>query len=257
MHKSHLEYYEDKINNPAINKLVSYISSTLNNEIGVKYDVSIQHDHVIFGTDQTPKNAGVVFFLETSLDKGVALEIIQKARPLAIHIVQKMLPDGDLFQEQQAIPWLDQKTLEVLENRQELFLTKWGGSKIADGFSLLDTPESDPLLCVNNEFIKPEKQATTSTPTDGAGLADGYSYSRNEIYILLVQENSTNTGGIRKFKVAHPDLLATISEAAFKRLPVRFTATKTTDTRSQKSSYTLKTLEIDSTLLDTEGFELI
>ncbi|KAE8436996.1 MULTISPECIES: hypothetical protein [Halomonadaceae] len=257
VYDEYMEYDEDKINDPAIKKLASYISSTINNEIGTEYDTSIQHDYVIFTKEHTPKNAGIVFYLEATLDKKIALEIIQKARSLAIYIVQKMLPDGDLFQEQQAVSWIGRETAQKLEERQELFLTKWSSSKIADGFSLLDTPESDPLLCVNNEFIKPEKQTSTSTTTDGAGLADGYSYSRNEIYILLIQENSTKTGGIRKFKVAHPDLLSTISEAAFKRLPVRFTARKTTETKSQKSSYTLKTLEIDRTLLDTEGFKLI
>lgn len=256
VHENHLEYYEDKISNPAINKLVSYVSSTINNEIGTTYGVSILHDHVIFGTDHTPKNAGVVFFLEASLDKKTTLEIIQKSRSLAIHIVQKMLPDGDLFQEQQAVPWLDPEKAEALDERQELFLTKWGNTKIPDGFSLIDAPENTPLLCVDSEFMTPEKRATTSSSIDGAGLADGFSNSRNEAYILTVRECLQKTGDVRKFKVAHPDLLTIISEAAFKNMPVRFTATKTTDNTSQKSTYTLDTLEIDDNLLDTEGFEL-
>ena len=72
----------------------------------------------------------------------------------------------------------------------------------------------------------------------------------------MIQESLQKTGDVRKFKVAHPDLLKIISEAAFKKLPVRFTATKTTDTISQKSTYTLVTLQIDSTLIDSEGFKL-
>ena len=104
--------------------------------------------------------------------------------------------------------------------------------------------------------MTPEKRTTTSSSIDGAGLADGYSNSRNEAYILTIQESLQKTGDVRKFKVAHPDLLTIISEAAFKNMPVRFTATKTTDNTSQKSTYTLDTLMIDDKLLDTEGFEL-
>lgn len=256
VHENYFEYDEVKISNPAIKKIVSYVASTINKEIEDAYGVIIDYEYVIFGPGHTPEKAGVVFFLESSLDKEITLEIIQKARSLAIHIVQKLLPGGDLFQEQHPASWLSQQKMEALDERQELFLTKWGNSKIPDGFSLLDAPEDEPLLCVDSEFITPEKRPTTSSPIDGAGLADGFSNSRNEVYILTIQESLQKTGDIRKFKVAHPDLLKIISEAAFKRLPVRFTATKTTDTTSLKSSYTLDTLQIDSTLIDIEEFKL-
>lgn len=256
VHENYFEYDEVKISNPAIKKIVSYVASTINNEIEATYGVIIDYEYVIFGTGHTPEKAGVVFFLASSQDSEKTLEIVHKARSLAIHIVQKLLPAGDLFQAQQPVTWLDKQKIEALDERQELFLTKWGNSKIPDGFSLLDTPESEPLLCVDSEFITPEKRATTSSPINGAGLADGFSYSRNEIYILTIQESLQKTGDIRKFKAAHPDLLKTISQASFENLPVRFTATKTTDTTSQKSTYTIDSLVIDKALLDNEGFEL-
>jgi len=256
VHENYLAYDEVKISNPAIKKIVSYVASTINNEIEDTYGVVIDYEYVIFGTGQTPEKAGVVFFLAPSQDNETTLEIVHKARSLAIYVVQKLLPAGDLFQAQQPVTWLDQQKIEALDERQVLFLTKWGNSKIPDGFSLLDAPESAPLLCVDSEFIPPEKRATTSRPIYGAGLADGFSYSKNEIYILTIQESLQKTGDIRKFKAAHPDLLKIISQAAFENLPVRFTASKTTDTTSQKSTYTIDSLVIDKALLDTEGFKL-
>lgn len=251
VHRNYIEYDESKISNPAVKKLVTYISSTVNHIIEESYGAIVNHEYIIFGENKTHEKSGAIFFIE-SQKKSINIEnVIKESRQLIVHIIQNLLPHKDLWQDQPIPPSLNKEILDSISMRQEDFLKKWNKAKIHDGFSLFKSIDSDPLLIVNSEFITPSPAKLESTYVEISGIVDGFSYSQNEAQIKTIEEQK-----ILKIKITHPEHFTTLIEAAYEKKALKLNVTQLKDIDKNQSTYTLNSVMIEKDLLSSENFDL-
>lgn len=258
VNKNYFSFDKNKINNPAIEKIIKYLAASLNSIIEEKYGVAINYETIFFSTENPFDKDGAVFFLDTFKDPKTDQEIIEKSRTLSLFIIQQLLPNNDLFNQTLDLSWLSKEYLEMLDERRNMFLSSWKNTKIpANGFSLIDTIEKESILCVNSDFITLDDEEKTNIDVDGVGLPDGFSRNQNWIELRIIEDSLQQAGDVRQFTVTHPDDFKVFLEASYQESYVRFKAKKITQKMKQKPSYTLSELKIDKSLTEIDDFTLI
>tara|TARA_R110002049_G_scaffold298020_1_gene487529 strand:- start:150 stop:1022 length:873 start_codon:yes stop_codon:yes gene_type:complete len=257
VNKKYVAYDRNKITNPAIEKIIKYLSASLNNIIEEKFGVAINYETIFFSTENPFDKDGAVFFLDTFKDSKNDQEIIEKSRTLALFIIQQLLPNNDLFNQTLDLTWLSENNLETLDERRNVFLSGWKNTKIpANGFSLIDTIEKESILCVNSDFITLDDEEKTNIDIEGIGLPDGFSRTQTWIELRVIEDSLQQAGDVRHFTVTHPDDFKVFLEASYQESYVRFKAKKITQKMKQKPSYTLSELKIDKSLTEIDDFTL-
>lgn len=255
--QNYFSFDKNKITNPSFEKIIKYLSSSLNCIAEEKYGVAISYETIFFSTEKAFDKDGAIFFLDNVTDQKTTQEIIEKSRTLALFIIQQLLPNDDLFSQKIDLSWLAKEQVEALEERRNTFLSKWKNAKIPDGFSLIDTIEKESLLYVNSEFIKPEDEKKTSINIEGIGLPDGFSRSQNWIELRIIEDSLQQAGDVRRFTITHPDNFKVFLDASYQESYVRFKGKKITQKMKQKPAYTLTDLQLDNALIELDQFKLI
>ena len=66
VNKSYVAYDRNKITNPAIEKIIKYLSASLNSIVEEEYGVAINYETIFFSTENPFDKDGAVFFLDTA-----------------------------------------------------------------------------------------------------------------------------------------------------------------------------------------------